>query len=216
VTLAWTQVGLVNGRRLGKTSGRRLELVDENVMVDAGVRPGSNWLQFQLEQYGRVRVERLVILPDSGIEASPLGPGTVQLRVSGKPGPSLRVGDTLTVTAQLRNPHPRPVRRVTLSVGFDSAAFRLLDGRPVQRIAAVTQRPIVRSFRFRALHPGTARIDLGVETVDGGPGARITAFISARRSFSWTRWGSLLLIGAGVALVVGGRARRRASRRHAD
>lgn len=214
--LAWNQVGLIDGRREGTTHGARLELTDRNVMVNAGVQPGLNTLRFQVEQYGKARLAQLTIFGDSGIIASRLSPGVLVLHVSAHPGPTIAVGQTLTVTARIDNRGQRPVRRVSLSLDYPATQFRLLSGKASEQVAEIGHRPYLQTYRLKAIAPGSTRarpISLAVDSVNANPGATLTPTVVARRSTNITLWLTIALAGFGGLLIAVGRTWRHQGRR---
>lgn len=204
--LHWSKVGLIAGAATGQVVGHSLELADANIMLVRGIRPGPNTLQFELRSSGKARVARVVVYPNSGVYTSRFGPGTLRLHLSASPGPELHVGQTLHVKMTLRDPHPRPVRRVNVDLSYDKKHFRLLNPPAQMQIPAVTHdRPYQRTFDLRTLAVGTPTVDVLAQSVNASPEATVTPTIVATGGFRWNVWLPLIALVAGATLFVIGR-----------
>ena len=214
IHLSWNKVGLIHGTATRSVVGRRVKLEDQNIMVLAGVRPGENYLQYQVEAFGQARLRRIVVYPDSGISKSSQGPGTLRLHVSAKPGPRLRVGQILHVTMNVTDPQARPVRAVTAGLSYDRKAFRLLNPPPLIQLPVVSRsHPYRRIFDLRVLAVGKPTIEVGAQSVNASPEATITPTVRAGPAgFQWSLWTPLAGVALGAALIIAGRRIRTGAR----
>lgn len=204
--LDWSKVGLIAGAVNGHVAGRSVELADSNIMIMRGVRPGVNTMQFEVRSSENARVRRVTIYPDSGVYFTSSGPGTLQLHLSASPGPQLRVGQTLHVRMSLRDPNPRPVRRVNLALSFDKKYFQLLNPPVPTQIRVVARaRPYRHTFDLRALSVGRSTINLVTQSVNASPTANVTPTIVAAGGFRWGTWLPVITLVAGAILLGVGR-----------
>lgn len=198
-----------HGRRSGVVRGTRIDLVDENVLQIAGVRPRLNRLRFAVEVLGRVRVKRVRIFGDSALRSSRIGPGEVELRVSVSPGRRVLIGETLRVTAILRNPHGRPVRNAFVQLRFPARVFAPI-GRSRVFVPFVATRAVRLAFRLRALRLGAHEVALDVDSLNGAPYAVVrTTVVRPPADDRVVRWGAFGAVILGAMLVLAGRRLRR-------
>jgi hypothetical protein len=193
----WSSVGLIDGRVERRTRGRRIEVDFRNYLQLSGVRPGLNTLSVRLERVGPVRVERLEVFPDSGIERTRLAPARVELRPR-LPDGAVRVGDEFELGYALRNTGDRPARNVVVGIELPRGALAVLGPR-VERFPELAG-TAAGSFRLRALARGRFRIALTARSSANRPAALIDVPVGARES---GRFGLVPLVLGGALLVAG-------------
>lgn len=196
----WSIVDMINGSQTGLSFGNRIELSTVNFLQYGGVFAGDNFLNFQLERFGGAKVKRLVILEDSGIIRTPLGPPKLELDVT-VPRRRVKAGDEFTVTVHLKNK------------GWPAKDVKLLAIYPQDGLEAVTPDfyylPSFRGksplrFTFKVLKEGLSNLEIKATGRSGGGTRRIlevnTLATPRERMYlglPWHFW-----IGVGLVAVV--------------
>ena len=153
----WDAVGIIDGTQRGRFS--RSTLVSfRNFVQDRGIRGGLNRLSFRVETLGRPGLERVTVLPGSGVYRTPSGPARVVLDVR-KRG-ALRAGKAATLDIVVRNTGMRPATQI--GVGLDGVAGL--------EVALEPHRPF-------ALAPGEARTLRAIVRADD-PGSYQITFVA--------------------------------------
>jgi hypothetical protein len=144
-----------------------------------------------------VRVERLYVFPDSGIERTRLGPAKIRLEPL-LPSGDVRVGEEFELGFRVRNVGGRPARGVVVGVDLPPGALGAV-GSGVSRFPRVN-RVAVGSFRLRALEQGRFRIALAARSNSNRPVAVIDVPVGASPG---NRVEVLTLVVGGALLVAG-------------
>jgi hypothetical protein len=195
--IEWSSVGLIDGRVEGRARGRRIDVDFRNYLQIAGVRPGVNVLTVTLERVGPIRVERLHVFADSGIERTQVAPAEIELRL-GLPRGEVRVGDEFELGYRLRNAGDRPAHDVVIAVDFPRGGLALLGASQARFPQLV--RTAAGSFRFRALTEGRFRVALAARSSANRPAALVEVPVSGAES---GRFGYLALLAGAALLAVG-------------
>jgi hypothetical protein len=208
----WSTVGLLDGRVERTTSARTIEVRFRNYLQLAGVKPGRNLLTFQLERYGDVKLRSVRILPDSGIEVSPLSPARVRLEVR-LPEGEVAAGDRFTVRYRLTNAGDRAAHDVVVLPTFPESALRVV-GAPERRHEVLRSgQQTSGALTFEALAAGRFEVALAVRSSANRPAALIDIPVRASGATASARGGiwvvvPLAALGA-ASLLTGRRVRRR-------
>lgn len=210
----WSTTDLVRGFRAGVVHARRLEITSSNYLQYRGVRGGWNTLALGVERLDGLRIARVRVLPDSGIQVTTDSYPRLRLAVGASSG-GIEVGDTIRLPIRLHNVGDLPARRVRLWA--DSQSGGLEFKRAMHRLSLLHGgAQVEKTFEFVAALPGRHRVsvdaaadnanrpglllEIGVKSAGG------TAF--SARSLTGALGGAVLAIG-GLALIV--RARRKRS-----
>lgn len=173
--VAWDAVGIIDGTQRGLL--RRSSVITfRNFVQDKGIHGGENTLSFRVETLGRPGLERVTVLPGSGVYRTPSGPARVVLDVR-KSG-ALRAGKPATLEVVVRNTGMRPATQI--GVGLDGAAGLGVTLEPHRPFAlapgeARTLRAIV-----RADNPGSYQITFAANASSNLPATTIELRIAPR------------------------------------
>ncbi|MDQ5821416.1 MAG: hypothetical protein M3540_08250 [Actinomycetota bacterium] len=206
----WTGVNLIEGPTKGIDVGPQVDLREVNFLQYAGVRGGLNSLDFQVEQFGDSRVERLEVSRDSGIEYSRVGPALLRLELQDRRSP-VSVGDLVRVRYQLVKVKGRAIRNVRISATADDRAMQPIGRTEVT--TAISTRPVRGSFRFRPNKTGAFQVSVVARTGSGrlidSTIVRVRSRATAHRHGAAGVGALLLTAGAGSFLLVRSTRRRR-------
>ncbi|MGH3033222.1 MAG: hypothetical protein ACRDON_01530 [Gaiellaceae bacterium] len=207
----WSTVGLLEGRVERTTSARTIGVRFRNYLQLAGVRPGRNVLTFQLERYGVVQLRSLRILPDSGIEVSPLSPARVRLELT-LPEGEVAAGDRFTVRYRLTNAGDRAAQDVVVLPSFPEGVLRVVGARERRYEALRGGDRAAGAFTFEALTAGRFQVALAVRSSANRPAALVEVSVQtpttvSGRGTSWLVAPAATLTAA--ALLAARRLRRR-------
>jgi hypothetical protein len=137
------------------------ELRFRNYLQYKAVQPGLNQLTFAVEVHSSLELKKVQILPDSGIEYTPLGPArlTLALRLPRKP---LRKGQRAVLAVDVRNNGDRKVSGATVSLEYARDDLRITGSatKKLGDLAAKARRHV--SFQVIPLHRGTILIGVQV------------------------------------------------------
>jgi hypothetical protein len=196
----WETVDLVHGRRSGATNSHEVEIGFTNYVQVAGVRGGGNALTFRLEQFDRVRVARLVILPDSGLIVSHRGPAILRVHAS-PPTEDVIVGETFEVPFTVTNRGERPARNAGVGLLLPRRGVSVLGrgGRRLERID--TSHEVDGSFRLVASRPGDYQVALQAVGGANPTGGAVT--VSVARAQGSSRRGALRIAIGSASLLAG-------------
>jgi hypothetical protein len=197
------------------TRSRTVDIDFTNYLQTRGVKPGRNTLRFSLSRFGRLPVERVLILPGSGVRATHLTPTRLVLSA---PASVLRgtVGDTLELGYRLTNRGDTPARRVVY--GLDRGASREELSSPRRLIRRVPALPgggeIKGTFKVTAEAPGSYRLRLRAGSGNVGEIHSVTqdVLIASKPDEPSRLLPSLVgvaLLSGGALLALRARARRR-------
>lgn len=208
----WSTVGLLNGRVERTTSARTIEVRFRNYLQLAGVKPGRNVLMFQLERYGAVKLRSVRILPDSGIEVSPLSPARVRLEVTLHER-EIAARDRFAVRYRLTNAGERTARDVVVRPTFSKSALRVVGPRERRHEALRGGDRATGTLTFEALTAGRFQVALDVRSSANHPAALIEVRVQAPAAAVSGRGGAWVValaaaVGA-AALLAARRVRRR-------
>jgi hypothetical protein len=209
----WSTVDLLKGFTARTVKSRRVVVNYLNYLQDRGVRRGLNRLTFQIEQYGKVRLSRAVVLPASGLEVSRLSPA--QLDLDPIPPASGQVsGDVFPVGYRVRNSGDRVARRVAVEIESYSDDLAVEGPRRIPLGAVGGQR--AGDFRVRASRPGKYQLGMRVSADNANqPVAPITVSVGASAGVEGSSSAVPWPVVAGLLaflLAAGGTRRRRRSR----
>jgi len=198
----WSTSDMLNGFVERTTPGSRVEVITENFLQFAGVRPGVNTLSFTADQLGAARMRSIRILPDSGIAIMGDGPAQLSAEASASRA-SLRAGDAFRVRVIVANPSRRMARQIRVGVSVAGAAVgpagptsrRLRDLPPDGRAVA--------TFPLRASEKGTARVVVSVDSASSSPTGVVAVRVASKPSTLEQVGRVAILVGAfGAALVL--------------
>lgn len=112
---SWSTVDLLKGSSEGRSKGRRAHISYRNFAQIRGVEPGLSVLTFEVERFGKARVQSVEIGPESGVYATPAGP--VELEVGGGfADDELAVGETGELIVEVSNKSPRIEEDIEVTV----------------------------------------------------------------------------------------------------
>lgn len=205
-----TSVDIVNGQLEKRFRGRTSEVRFRNYLQRGGVRGGRNELTLRLEQGGAARVDRVEVLPESGVYrtgSSPYPLGIAPRLVAGR----LQPGSTFRLVVALDSRTGEVLRDVAVQPAWDRRAFELVSPR-VRRYATLARR-VDAVFEFKALTAGRHRIDVLADSNRNHPSATVAVTVSEAppgTALVVVVWSAALLPAALlVGWVVRGRIRRR-------
>lgn len=213
--IAWNSLDLIRGEVKRVTSSRRIEVNFKNYLQRDGVRPGANSLKIVMEQFGRLRVASLRVLPDSGIIVTGRGPPDLAIRAT-SPSQKVLTGDTFEVRFTVRNQGGRAVRDLGVAVAPPHGISVVGPStRGLGRVGS-SGRTSGR-FRLRAERAGDYRLPL--QAVGGAQFTGTAIDVAVARAqqspgWGWVRIavGSIFMLG-GAGFIVAARRRRAASER---
>uniref|UniRef100_A0A831TJC2 DUF11 domain-containing protein n=1 Tax=Thermorudis peleae TaxID=1382356 RepID=A0A831TJC2_9BACT len=200
VFLTWNTLDLYDGVRVGAALGTTLELVVRNAVPFQWPRLGENTLQLGIDMTPGVRVSRLVVEDDSGIQVARRGPPQLSLELGLPRGP-LAVGEDVTLRFRVRNSGSEPARDAVVRVDDPTGAFAVA-GAPAWQ-APVVEHMATGAFHLHLLKAGT--FPVAVEAAArGGGGERLELRVTVgpaegTRAVRW-QW-SALAAGAGLVLI---------------
>ena len=203
---------LVRGLIRRSTARRTIEIRYTNYLQNAGVRPGSNTLAFTLETLGGLGVERVEVLPDSGLEVTRSSPARLVLEpvLSDR---KVRVGEQFEIGFELRNEGDLAARDVVIGIAAPAAGLTVRP--PAARRYPRVTGTVSGEFQIRAKRPGRHRLVLATQAANANqPEAVIEAPIapaelSRRGSASVDRRVIAgLLVLTGLVLIAGRSWRR--------
>lgn len=201
-----TSVDIVNGQREKRFRGRTSEVRFRNYLQRGGVRAGTNELTFRVEQEGAARVERVEVLPESGVYRTGSSPYPLRI-VPGLAAGRIEPGSTFRLVAALDSRTGEVLRDVAVQPAWDRRTLELISPR-VQRYAMLAKR-VEAAFEFRALSAGKHRIDVLADSNRNRPSATMVVTVSEPppgTALAVVVWSVALLP---VALLVAWLARRR-------
>jgi hypothetical protein len=167
----WNFVG-VRGTRSGSSRTRKLAFRFVNHMLTPDARPGIRRLAFRLQEYGRFRVRRVIIDPQSGIQLTREPPYPLVMRV-GAPRSRLVVGRRASVAIQLHNRGSNPVRDVRVSARADPG-MELVTAPRFAHWPPIRGGRIVRRVLFvTPTRDGSHQLHLTVDSAYGSPEATV-------------------------------------------
>jgi hypothetical protein len=213
-TIAWNSLDLIRGWVEHRTRGRTVEAELDNYVPRPGVRPGVNSYTVAVRQTGGLRVNRLKVFSDSGLEVTRHGPARLVLTPE-LPKRPIGTGETFTVGYRLANTGGRAARHVVVGLRTDDPHTGLRVIGADRRRAARVARSAVRTFRLRARQPGRYRILLGADSSASHPRKTIEIPVAAagRAPGQTLRVAiAVALVAAGAALLLAGRRRARPTR----
>jgi len=206
----WSTSDMLNGFVERTTGGSRVEVITENFLQFAGVRPGVNTLSFAADQLRAARVRSVRILPDSGIAIMGDGPAQLSAAASASRA-SLRTGDAFRVHVTVANPSRRVARQIRLgvsvagdAVGPTGPTSRWLRDLPPDGRAAAT-------FSLRARQNGMAHVVVSVDSASSSPTSVVPVRVASKPSIL-EQVGRIVILavvfGAALILVALSLARR--------
>jgi hypothetical protein len=216
----WNMLDLIEGSRDYFTVSPSIEVLFHNYLRTAGVLPGTNTLSVKTETYGGVRLERLTVFDDTGIEYTPLAPPRLSMQVT-LPEQQLIVGDILRLEFHLENRGDHPAKGVTVGVIYPKEAFGIRDQESWR--FPVVEKEAQGEFVLEALQSGRHQIIVSTASDSGGqPATILAADIGLSRPDSqrqvktdtspWIMPISVGLGGLGLLLLTKNQWRRRSNR----
>jgi hypothetical protein len=167
----WDSVGMLNGSERHSVRGRIVDVRFANVIPYAGVRGGKNELHFKVDEYG-ARVESVVVLGDSAIEYTRIGPARLVAKATLE-DEHPKVGRRLVVTLRLTNTGDRPARMIRVSTMTVGARLRLLGTRTRSVRDVPPRANVAERFIFVPEQPGWARLFFTGTSSSNMPGAEV-------------------------------------------
>lgn len=211
-SVTWNSFDLLRGWNEGTATSHRTVLDSRNYLPYRGVRPGRNTFTVTVRRAGALRVKRLRVFADSGIEVSRRSPARLALEPVLPRGP-IRAGQTFEVGYRLANRGDRPARGVVIGVSAQQAGGPRIIGPRTQRLGSVEGRTSG-TFRLTARQGGRYRLLLAADShashrrrvievvIASAPGPSKGIPTLARVVLAG------VLVGTGTVLVVQGRQRR--------
>jgi hypothetical protein len=174
--MRWSSVDLIRGGRHHRTSKRTIEVVNENYLQNAGVRPDRNTLAFTLEQLGGLEIESLRVLPDSAIVVTGQSPPHLELDAV-LPSGVIHAGEKFEIGFELRNRGDVPALDAGVSMEPPPPGLSLAKrSHRLGRLEGAT----TGRFRLRARRAGTYRLTMtGGATNANSPQVVIKAVVAA-------------------------------------
>lgn len=121
-TVRWSALGYIDGVQSGVAHNGLVDLHFRNVMPYHSIAPGRNVLGLAVQELG-ARVARVVVLGDSAIEYTPIGPAEIVVRATSPP--KAVVGRPLPIDVVVSNRGGRPAANVQVSTGFSGSRLQL-------------------------------------------------------------------------------------------
>jgi hypothetical protein len=197
--VAWNSLDLIRGWVDGTTRSRRIGVDVNNYLPFRGVRPGRNSYTVTLRRAGALRIERLRVLEDSGLEVTRRGPARLALEPI-LPNQSIRPGERFKIGYRLRNVGDRDARQVVVRIAADQHGGPRVIGSDRRRLGRVRE-GATGTFRLKAQQAGRYRLLLGADSSASHPRRAIEVpVVSAGRRPA----GRALRVAAAGALLVGG------------
>jgi hypothetical protein len=198
--LTWNAIGIVDGIQTGRTRSRSVTVRFRNYVQERGIAAGLNTLSFDYQELGEARVERVELLPSSGIEFTDRSPALVRFGI-----PTLtkevHVGDRVRIPFALRNDGDRPVGAVRVRVEYPGNDLRLIG--PAERSYPTVEKGIHGTFEFKALHAGHHVLGIFASTRSNHPGAEVQLDVAprpvGRPLWAW----ALIVVGVGGVAGLG-------------
>lgn len=208
----WSTVDLLDGRQERETTDRRIEVANANYLQTAGVQAGVNTLTLRVEQHQGLKIDRLEVFDDSGIEYTPVGPAKLKLTVLLEEQ-RVRVGETFSIGYALHNEGDRLVEGVVEAV-HSQQALATSDDAP-QQVTVDAGSTQTGELLFTALLAGQHQVMLRVKSGSNRPGAVVGVRVENDADHLATRavlvqWGAPLIVVGLLALVVRARLARKA------
>lgn len=204
-----TSVDIVNGQLEKRFRGRTSEVRFRNYLQSHGIRGGRNQLTFRLEQGGAARVERVEVLPESGVYRT--GSSPYPLRIAPRLAAGrIQPGSTFRLAVALDSRTGELLRDLAVQPAWDRRALELVSPR-VRRYATLARR-VEAVFEFRALTAGKHRVDVLADSNRNHPRATVSVTVSeppTGKALVVVVWSAALLP---AALLVGWLARGRIRR----
>jgi len=110
----WNTVDLVNDYLEYSSQGLRASGNFTNYMQTSGIRQGKSTLSFQLETFGDIKVEKVIISKDSGIEFTSVSPPHLDLEAECRT-PNAGVGAPIILYFSLTNNGDLPAKDVVVT-----------------------------------------------------------------------------------------------------
>jgi hypothetical protein len=199
--LAWNSLDLIRGWIDRTTGSRTVEVDVNNYLPFRGVRPGQNSYTVTLRRAGALRVDRLKVFEDSGLEVTRRGPARLALAPV-LPNESVQRGETFEIGYRLRNIGDRDARQVVVRIAADQGGGLGVIGSDRQHLGRVRD-GATGSFRFKAQQTGNYRVLLGADSSASHPRRAIAVpVVSAGRRHRPA--GGVLRVAAAAALLIMG------------
>lgn len=178
-SVAWNQLGLIDGPQAGSTASRIVDVVFRNYVNDAGTRVGTNTLQFSVREAWGVDVGRLLILEDTALEITTAKPPELELTAVAGAALSSR---NLSLQYELKNIGGWPVRDVSIDAVYSNQLLRLITPAVDLKVHSLNPGEIERrSLLFEILQPSYYEVILEANAAVGsGAGVRVTGSIMER------------------------------------
>jgi hypothetical protein len=149
-----------------------------NYLQYQAVRAGLNRLMFSVEVAGALKVKRVQILPDSGIEYTAQGPARLRLAVR-LPSKPPRARQKTTLTVEVRNVGDRPVRDALVQLDYSTDEVRTL-GSKTKRLGILPSKSLRRTaFQVIPLRRGIIEIGVSAGGI-GGNDSAVSATLHVR------------------------------------
>lgn len=160
--IRWDAYGLLDGVVRHSSPGDVVHFDARNYLQYRGVRPGTNKLAVQVEQYVGRAVKQATIEPSTTVLADFPGPASVRLRAERD---QIRASsEAITVPVTVANRGGWPAREMVFSVDVDDAVLRLISITP-RRVGKLAPGQKIRAVvRLRVRRAGTTRISIGEES----------------------------------------------------
>lgn len=168
--IRWNTLDVIEGNKDYFTLSPSIEVFFNNYLQTTGVLPGTNTLSVSTETYGGIRLKRLTVFDDTGIEYTPLAPPELSIQLT-LPKQQLIVGDTFLMEFDLKNRGDYPAKGVTIGVIYPKEAFRIRNQKSWR--FPVVEKEAQGEFTLEALQPGRHQIIISTSSDSGGQPATV-------------------------------------------
>jgi hypothetical protein len=195
----WTTIGLLEGVRKGLLTRRSARIRTANYLPDCSFQGRDSLLSFKFERFGQIDLERVLVLPSSGIESSPVTPPDLRLRPS-YPEKEPELGEPFEIWFDLINDGDRAAEDVRVRAISHSPRLQIEGAKEYAFDQVDDERD--GSFVLSGSKLGRYFVELQVSSPNANqPSARIAVLIGPRRPEDEgdRKW----LVGCGVLGVIG-------------
>lgn len=155
--LEWDTLDVFRGLRRGLVLAPLFEVTVHNLVPVDWLASGDFPLVLRVERYGAVRLRRLAVLPDSGVEVARRGPPRLEL-VLALPRPPIEVEQELAIRVLGHNLGREPLRDVVMRLRSAPCATVVPD--QAERRWSRVSTAVAATFRLRVTAAGRCQVFL--------------------------------------------------------
>ena len=203
-TIRWNSIDLIQGVRGGVARERLLSLRLSNYLPYCAVAPGEAGLSFELQQLGKVKLERVRVLRSSGLEVTRRQRAQLKLRLTELPAREPEPGERFDVGYEVENVGDLPARQIHGVADVEGQAVGNAGKRSVSLGELKGGGTKGGSFAFQAYASGDFGVEIRVASLNTNvPRGGIDGVVVPRgsRDDSASGLAPVLIWGAGTLIV---------------